>query len=161
MNTRKVEITVGLFAAGAIAAFFMLAMSVSNMSSYTNDKGYVVSAHFDNIGGLKIRSRVSASGVVVGRVTDIEYNNDNYEAVVKMRINSKYNKFPTDTAASVLTSGLLGEQYVGLDPGADETYLKQGDRIELTQSAIVLEQIIGQFLYSKADGDKSQGSQAR
>ncbi len=154
MNTRKVEITVGLFAAGAIAAFFMLAMSVSNMSSYNDDKGYVVSADFDNIGGLKVRSRVSASGVVVGRVTDIEYNSNSYEAVVKMKIDSKYNKFPTDTAASVLTSGLLGEQYIGLDPGAEDQYLKQGDTIELTQSAIVLEQIIGQFLYGKSSDDK-------
>jgi len=108
-------------------------------------------AHFDNIGGLKVRSPVSASGVIVGRITAIEYSSESYEAVVSMTIESQYDKFPLDTAASVLTSGLLGEQYLGLDPGAEEDYLKQGDVIDLTQSALVLEQIIGQFLYSKAD----------
>ena len=151
MTTRKIEIMVGLFVAAAIAAFFMLAMNVSNMSSYNGDGGYELTAHFDNIGGLKVRSRVSASGVVVGRVTAIEYDSNSYEAVVRMKIEPQYDKFPLDTAASVLTSGLLGEQYIGLEPGAEEDYLKDGDRIELTQSAIVLEQIIGQFLYSQSD----------
>lgn len=151
MNTRKIEVLVGLFVAAAIVAFFMLAMNVSNMSSYGNDKGYEIKAHFDNIGGLKVRSPVSASGVIVGRITAIEYSSESYEAVVSMTIESQYDKFPLDTAASVLTSGLLGEQYLGLDPGAEEDYLKQGDVIELTQSAIILEQIIGQFLYSQSD----------
>jgi len=154
MNTRKIEILVGLFVAAAIVAFFMLAMNVSNMSSYTGDKGYEIKAHFDNIGGLKVRSPVSASGVTVGRISSIEYSSESYEAIVSMKIESQYDKFPLDTAASVLTSGLLGEQYVGLDPGAEEDYLKQGDLIELTQSAIVLEQIIGQFLYSQSDKDE-------
>jgi len=154
MNTRKIETLVGLFVAAAIVAFFMLAMNVSNMSSYTGDKGYEIKAHFDNIGGLKVRSPVSASGVTVGRITSIEYTSESYEAIVTMNIESQYDKFPLDTAASVLTSGLLGEQYVGLDPGAEEDYLKQGDLIELTQSAIVLEQIIGQFLYSQSDKDE-------
>ncbi len=154
MNSRKIEVMVGLFVAVAIAAFFMLAMSVSNMSSYTGNEGYELTARFDNIGGLKVRSPVSASGVVIGRITAIEYNSDSYEAVVTMRIESQYDRFPVDTAASVLTSGLLGEQYIGFEPGAEEEYLKSGDVIELTQSAIVLEQIIGQFLYSKADDDK-------
>ncbi len=151
MNTRKVEVMVGLFVAAAIAAFFMLAMNVSNMSSYNGDDGYRITAHFDNIGGLKVRSPVSASGVIIGRVTAIEYSSESYEAIVSMKIESQYDKFPVDTAASVLTSGLLGEQYVGFEPGAEEEYLKQGDAIELTQSAIVLEQIIGQFLYSQSD----------
>ncbi len=156
MNTRKFEIMVGLFVAAAIAAFFMLAMSVSNMSTYSDSKGYVVKASFDNIGGLKVRAPVSASGVVVGRVTGIDYDSNSYEAVVRMKINSRYNKFPVDTAASVLTEGLLGEQYIGFSPGAEDTYLKQGDTIELTQSAIILEQIIGQFLYGKADAGKTK-----
>jgi len=156
MNTRKVEILVGLFVAVTIVAFFMLAMSVSNMSTYNGHDGYTLTARFDNIGGLKMRSPVSASGVVIGRVTAIEYNSDSYEAVVHMKIDSQYNKFPVDTAASVLTSGLLGEQYIGFEPGAEEDYLKQGDMIELTQSAIVLEQIIGQFLYSKSEDDKAK-----
>lgn len=151
MSSRKIEILVGLFVAAAIAAFFMLAMSVSNMSSYGDGGTYEITGHFDNIGGLKVRSPISAGGVTIGRVKDIQYDSGSYEAVVKMSINSEYNKFPIDTAASVLTSGLLGEQYIGFEPGAEEEYLKQGDVIDLTQSAIVLEQIIGQFLYSQAD----------
>ncbi|MCG6939251.1 MAG: outer membrane lipid asymmetry maintenance protein MlaD [Gammaproteobacteria bacterium] len=155
MTSRRIEILVGLFVAAAVAAFFMLALSVSNMSSYGDGDVYELKARFDNIGGLKVRSPISAAGVTIGRVTDIQYNSDSYEAVVSMAIKAKYNKFPVDTAASVLTSGLLGEQYIGFQPGAEEEYLKQGDVIDLTQSAIVLEQIIGQFLYSKADDNKS------
>jgi len=156
MTSRKIEILVGLFVAAAIAAFFMLAMSVSNMSSYGGGESYEIKASFDNIGGLKVRSPVSAGGVTIGRVKDIQYSNDSYEAVVSMSIEEKYNRFPIDTAASVLTSGLLGEQYIGLEPGAEEEYLKEGDAIDLTQSALVLEQIIGQFLYSKADEKKGE-----
>jgi phospholipid/cholesterol/gamma-HCH transport system substrate-binding protein len=156
MTSRKIEILVGLFVAAAIAAFFMLAMSVSNMSSYGGGESYEIKASFDNIGGLKVRSPVSAGGVTIGRVKDIQYSNDSYEAVVSMSIEEKYNRFPIDTAASVLTSGLLGEQYIGLEPGAEEEYLKEGDAIDLTQSALVLEQIIGQFLYSKADEKKDE-----
>jgi len=98
-----------------------------------------------------VRSPVSAGGVRIGRVTDIQYNSETYEAVVSMAIDQQYNKFPIDTAASILTSGLLGEQFVGFDPGAEYDYLKAGDVIDLTQSAIVLEEIIGQFIYSQAD----------
>jgi phospholipid/cholesterol/gamma-HCH transport system substrate-binding protein len=156
MTSRKIEIMVGFFVAAAIAAFFMLAMSVSNMSSYMGGDIYEVKANFDNIGGLKIRSPVAAGGVRIGRVTDIQYNNETYEAVVSMEIDTQYDKFPVDTAASILTSGLLGEQFIGFDPGADEEYLKAGDIIDLTQSALVLEQIIGQFLYSKADSDNKE-----
>ena len=151
MTSRKIEIMVGLFVAAAIAAFFMLAMNVSNMSSYGGGDNYELKARFDNIGGLKIRSPVAAGGVRIGRVTDIQYNSDTYEAIVVMTIEAQYNKFPIDTAASIFTSGLLGEQFIGFEPGAEEKYLKSGDVIDLTQSALVLEQIIGQFLYSKAD----------
>ncbi len=154
MTSRKIEILVGLFVAASIAAFFMLAMQVSNMSSYGGGENYELSARFDNIGGLKVRSPVSAGGVTIGRVTDIQYNSESYEAVVVMAIEKKYDKFPIDTAASIFTSGLLGEQFVGFEPGAEEDYLKQGDVIDLTQSALVLEQIIGQFLYSKADEEE-------
>lgn len=153
MTSRKIEIMVGFFVAAAIAAFFMLAMNVSNMSSYAVGKSYDLTARFDNIGGLKVRSPVSAGGVRIGRVKEINYNTETYEAVVVMSIEEKYNKFPIDTAASIFTSGLLGEQFVGFEPGAEEEFLKDGDVIDLTQSAIVLEQIIGQFLYSKAGGD--------
>jgi phospholipid/cholesterol/gamma-HCH transport system substrate-binding protein len=151
MSSRKIEVLVGLFVAAAIAAFFMLAVNVSNMSTYGGGDSYEISARFDNIGGLKVRSPVAAGGVRIGRVTDIQYNNDTYEAVVIMSIGAQYDKFPIDTAASVFTSGLLGEQFIGFEPGAEEDYLKNGDVIDLTQSALVLEQIIGQFLYSKAD----------
>ncbi len=154
MTSRRIEILVGLFVAVAIAAFFMLAMQVSNMSSYGGNENYELKARFDNVGGLKVRSPVSAGGVTIGRVTDIQYNSETYEAVVSMAIDEQYNKFPVDTAASILTSGLLGEQFVGFEPGAEEDFLKQGDVIDLTQSALVLEQIIGQFLYSKADEEE-------
>ena len=151
MNTRTLEILVGLFVAAGFVALFMLAMSASNLASYGNGDGYSIKARFDNIGGLKVRSPVSASGVRIGQVTDIAYDGDGYEAVVTMSIQSQYDKFPIDTAASILTSGLLGEQYVGLEPGAEEEYLTSGAEVDITQSALVLEQIIGQFLYSKAD----------
>jgi len=151
MSTRTIEIAVGLFVAAGFAAFFMLAMKVSNLANYTGDDGYEILARFDNIGGLKVRSPVAASGVRVGQVTGIEYDSGGYEARVTMSIDPQYDKFPTDTAASVLTSGLLGEQFIGLQPGAEEEYLMAGSEIELTQSALVLEQIVGQFLYSKAE----------
>ena len=151
MSIRTIEITVGLFVAAGFAALFMLAMKVSNLANYTGDDGYVVSARFDNIGGLKVRSPVAASGVRVGQVVDIEYDLEGYEARVSMSIEPQYDKFPIDTAASVLTSGLLGEQFIGLQPGAEEEFLEDGSEIELTQSALVLEQIVGQFLYSKAE----------
>jgi len=151
MSIRTIEIAVGLFVAAGLAALFMLAMKVSNLANYTGDDGYEISARFDNIGGLKVRSPVAASGVRVGQVTGIEYDSGGYEARVTMSIDPQYDKFPTDTAASVLTSGLLGEQFIGLQPGAEEEYLMAGSEIELTQSALVLEQIVGQFLYSKAE----------
>jgi len=154
MTSRKIEIWVGFFIAAAIAAFFMLAMSVSNISSYGGGEQYTIKARFDNVGGLKVRSPVSAGGVRIGRVTEIEYSSETYEAIVSMAIEVQYNKFPLDTAASILTSGLLGEQFVGFEPGAEEDYLKEGDTIDLTQSALVLEQIIGQFLYSQADDEE-------
>ncbi len=150
MNARNIEILVGLFVAGALAALFMLAMKVSNFTSYGEDTGvYEVRASFDNIGGLKVRSPVSAGGVRVGKVSDISYDNESFEAVVTLSLESQY-KFPKDTSAGILTAGLLGEQYVGLEPGGDEENLVDGGTIELTQSALVLEQVIGQFLYSKA-----------
>lgn len=154
MSSRRIEIMVGLFVAAAVAAFFMLALKVSNMSSYGNGESYELIARFDNIGGLKVRSPVAAGGVRIGRVSDIQYNSETYEAVVRMTIDAQYDKFPLDTAASVLTSGLLGEQFIGLEPGAEEDFLKNGDSIDLTQSALVLEQIVGQFLYSKADEEE-------
>lgn len=151
MNTRQVEITVGLFVVLGITAFFLLAMNVSNLITYEDHDGYNVTANFDNIGGLRVRSPVAVGGVRIGKVSDIKYDNEAYEAVVTLEIDAQYNRFPIDTSAGILTAGLLGEQYIGLEPGAEEEFLKAGDEITVTQSALVLEEIIGQFLYSKAD----------
>jgi len=149
-NTRLVETLVGLFVAAGIAALFMLAMKVSNLNAFSNVEGYKVSAQFENVGGLKVLSSVSVGGVNIGRVTSIDFDQDDYEAVVTMAINPQYDRLPTDTSASILTSGLLGGQYVGFEPGGEEVFLQDGDKIELTQSAIVLEQVIGQFMFNKA-----------
>jgi phospholipid/cholesterol/gamma-HCH transport system substrate-binding protein len=149
-NSRAVEIGVGLFIAGGMAALFMLAMQVSNLSANISGESYIVTAAFQNIGGLKVRSPVTVSGVRVGRVEAIDYDTSAYEAVVSLRIEDKYNSFPEDTSASIFTAGLLGEQYISLQPGGSEQNLKAGDRIHLTQSALVMEQIIGQFLYNAA-----------
>lgn len=152
-NNRILEIVVGIFVALGIAALFMLAMKVSNLSSLGNDEGYMLKARFENIGGLKVMSPVSIGGVRIGRVVAIDFDQKRYEAVVTMRINRDYNRLPEDTSASIFTAGLLGEQYVNLDPGAEETYLKDGDEIKYTQKAMIMEQMIGQFLFSKASGE--------
>jgi len=144
------EIGVGLFVAGGLAALFMLAMQVSNLSANISGNSYQITAAFQNIGGLKVRSPVTVSGVRVGRVEAIDYDTKGYEAVVTLSIGDKYNTFPEDTSASIFTAGLLGEQYIALQPGGSDKDLKAGDRIHLTQSALVLEQIIGQFLYNVA-----------
>jgi len=150
MSTRNIEIMVGGFVVLAILSMVMLSLKVSNLASYGGDDDvYQIQAQFENIGGLKERSPVNAGGVRVGKVADISYNNEQFTAVVTMQIEAAY-RFPVDTSASILTAGLLGEQYVGLDPGGDEEYLSQGGELELTQSALILEQVIGQFLFSKA-----------
>jgi phospholipid/cholesterol/gamma-HCH transport system substrate-binding protein len=153
-NSRALEIGVGLFVAAGLAALFMLAMQVSNLSANISGESYMVTAAFQNIGGLKVRSPVTVSGVRVGRVEAIDYDTSAYEAVVHLRIEDKYNSFPDDTSASIFTAGLLGEQYIALQPGGSENNLKAGDRIHLTQSALVMEQIIGQFLYNVASKEE-------
>lgn len=155
MQSRTVEIWVGLFIAAGMAALFMLAMQVSNLTVVNTDEGYDVTAKFENISGLKVRSPVTMAGVRVGRVTDIGFDPQTFEAVVTMHISNKYNQLPADTSASIFTAGLLGEQYVGLEPGGEMEVLKNGSEIVLTQSALILEQLIGQFLFSKAsEGDE-------
>jgi phospholipid/cholesterol/gamma-HCH transport system substrate-binding protein len=150
VSSRNVEIWVGLFVAMGMAALFMLAMQASNLASLTRSDGYLITAGFENVGGLKLRSPVTVSGVRVGRVEAIDYDDSTFEAVVSMRINSEYDSFPEDTTASIYTSGLLGEQYVALEPGGSMENLGDGDRVQLTQSALVMEQVIGQFLYNAA-----------
>lgn len=146
MNSRLVEIWVGIFVAAGTAALFMLAMQVSNLSTYANDEGYDVTARFEDASGLKVRSPVSMAGVRIGRVTGIEFDKQTLEAVVTMTIETRFDTLPKDTSASIYTAGLLGEKYVGLEPGGDEASLKQGDRVKLTQSSMVLEKLIGQFV---------------
>ncbi len=147
---RSIEVTVGIFVGIGLAALFMLAMQASNLSSISNSGFYQVSAKFENIGGLKVRSAVKVSGVKVGQVSKIDYDSKYFEAVVTMQIDEKYNAFPNDTIASIYTAGLLGEQYIGLEPGGDEKLLENQSEIRHTQSAVILEQVISQFLFSKA-----------
>lgn len=151
MHSRSVQIWVGLFVVAGMAALLMLSMKVSNISAFTETEGFKVTAHFENIGGLKVRSPVTMAGVVVGRVASIGFDKESYEAVVTLNIQNKYDNIPQDSSASIFTAGLLGEQYIGLEAGGAEEVLKAGSELELTQSAIVLEQIIGQFMVSQAD----------
>ena len=149
-NPRALEVGVGLLLALGIAAFLMLALQVSDISNFGEEDGYLVEARFDNIGGLRARSPVTMAGVRIGRVASVEFDETTFEAVVSLRIRRQYDQLPKDTSASVLTSGLLGEQYVGLEPGGDTATLVAGDTISITQSALVLEQVISRFLYSRA-----------
>ena len=148
---RTVEILVGAFMVAGFVALFFLAMKVSNLSMTSSGPGYTLTARFDNVGSLKVRAPVSIAGVRVGRVDAIRYDQDSFQAVVNMRIDAAFDRIPSDTFANIFTAGLLGEQYIGLDPGGSTEYLVEGDQIEHTQSALVLEQMIGQFLFSKAE----------
>jgi phospholipid/cholesterol/gamma-HCH transport system substrate-binding protein len=157
MSRKELDLWVGVFVAVGFGALLFLAMKVANLASFTAGNTYHVTARFDNIGGLKVRAPVKSAGVVVGRVDDIDFDNQTFEAVVSMTLDTRY-EFPRDTSAKILTSGLLGEQYIGLAAGGDTVNLKPGDTLKITQSAVVLENLISQFLYSKAaegGGDKN------
>lgn len=149
MNRNTIDLWVGIFVALGIAGILFLALKVGNLVTFGNTPGYHLEAAFDNIGGLKLRAPVRAAGVVVGRVERIRFDPKTYQAVVTMKIDDG-NEFTNDTIASILTSGLLGEVYVGLDVGGDTKMLGNGARIGKTQSAVVLEKLIGQFLFDKA-----------
>ena len=153
-HTSTQDTLVGLFVASGIAGLFFLAMQVSNLSSFVDEDSYTISARFENSGGLKPKSPVSAAGVKIGKVKSISFDPKTYEAVVQLNIISKYNTLPDDTTASVFTSGLLGEQYVNLEPGGSDVFLKNDSKIEITQSAIILEKAIGQFLFKSAEEKK-------
>ena len=157
MSRKMLDLWVGFFVAVGFAAVMFLALKVASTATFSAADGYEVKAKFDNIGGLKVRAPVKSAGVVVGRVAEIRFDNQSFEAVVTMNIDKRY-QFPKDTSAKILTSGLLGEQYVGLSAGGDTVNLKDGDTLKLTQSAIVLENLIGQFLFNKAaeGGEKKQ-----
>ena len=149
MERSTLDLWVGMFVIAGFAALAILALKVGNMGSIGGTETYQLAAPFANIGGLKPRAAVKSSGVVVGRVAEITFDNEKFMARVTMNIDKRY-KFPKDTSASILTAGLLGEQYVGLEGGAEDAMLAGGDTVKLTQSAVVLEKLISQFMYSKA-----------
>ncbi len=149
MNRKSIDLMVGVFVLLGLGALLFLALKSANLASFTFGDTYVVRARFDNIGGLKARAPVKSAGVVVGRVAEIRFDDKSYQAEVLLALDSRY-AFPKDTSAKILTSGLLGEQYIGLEPGGDTKNLAAGDGIAMTQSAVVLENLIGQFLYGKA-----------
>ncbi|MTW20230.1 outer membrane lipid asymmetry maintenance protein MlaD [Allochromatium palmeri] len=147
---RNLELMVGTFVALGLVALFFLAMHVSNLSLNTSGEGYLLQARFANVGSLKVRAPVTMAGVRIGRVDSVRFDKDTYEAVVSLRIDATIDSIPDDTFANIFTSGLLGEQYIGLEPGGSTEMLRDGDEIVHTQSALVLEQMIGQFLFQKA-----------
>jgi phospholipid/cholesterol/gamma-HCH transport system substrate-binding protein len=152
MAQKNLELAVGAFVALGIAAFFLLALQVSDLTSLGDDRGYRVTARFENIGGLRVRAPVTMGGVRIGRVVGIDLDPQTYEAVVTLSIDPRFDQIPTDSSASILTSGLLGEQYIGLEPGGMDSHLTEGGALRLTQSALVLEKLIGRML-TNAAGD--------
>ena len=149
MERTTIDLWFGAFVTAGFAALLILALKVGNLGAERAAETYRVDARFDNIGGLKVRGPVRSAGVLVGRVADIHFDNERYQAKVTLALDSRY-KWPKDTSASILTSGLLGEVYIGLDSGGDTAMLADGGRIGKTQSAVVLEKLIGQFLFDKA-----------
>jgi phospholipid/cholesterol/gamma-HCH transport system substrate-binding protein len=153
MERTTLDLWVGMFVVAGAAALVVLAFKVGNLSTYNVSDTYQLQAYFSNIGGLKPQASIKSAGVLVGRVTGVTLDTERYEAKVVMSIDSRY-QFPKDTFASILTSGLLGEQYIGLSPGGDSEMLKGGEVIKKTQSAAVLEDLIGKFIYNKAESPK-------
>ena len=158
MRKSAIDVWVGIFVAIGLLAALFLALKVGNMNAVSFQPTYTITARFDNIGGLKPRAPVKSAGVVVGRIADIRFDDATYQATVTMTLERSY-QFPKDSAAKILTSGLLGEQYVGLEAGGSDQMLAQGNMITQTQSAVVLENLISQFLYNKAaDGGKYESA---
>jgi phospholipid/cholesterol/gamma-HCH transport system substrate-binding protein len=159
-STPARELGAGLFILLGFAALFFLATQTTNLESYLSEDGYVVTARFEDVAGLKVRAPVSMAGVNIGRVERIEFDPEGLAAVVTMRIGTQFNRIPDDSDASILTAGLLGSKYVGIAPGGSETYLQNDSQIELTQSAIVLENIIGKLLFNLGmGGDDEQATE--
>jgi phospholipid/cholesterol/gamma-HCH transport system substrate-binding protein len=156
MSTKTTETLVGLFVLIGFLALFFLAMKAANLGNFSTEPTYALSARFDNIGGLKVRAPVRSAGVTVGRVTGITLDNKTFQGVVSMDIRKGF-QFPKDSSAKILTSGLLGDQYVGLEPGAAEANFSPGATITQTQSALVLESLIGQVLFNQAAEAGSTG----
>jgi len=154
MQQRNLELAVGIFVAIGLAALLILALHVSDFGTAVGRDGYRLQARFDNIGQLKPRAAVKMSGVAIGQVAEIYVDPETFDAVAVMRIERRFDRIPLDTSAQIFTSGMLGEQYIALQPGGEETFLAEGDTITITQPAMVLEQLIGQFMMSSAAGDK-------
>jgi phospholipid/cholesterol/gamma-HCH transport system substrate-binding protein len=150
INRNSLELWVGLFVAAGILALAMLAFKVGNLTSADVMNSYKVTARFDNVGGLKVKAAVTVAGVRIGRVSAIAFDNKKYQALVTMDIDGRYQNIPKDSSASILTSGLLGDQYIGIEPGGDDVALKSGDTFLRTQSALVLEKLVGQVIFNKA-----------
>lgn len=153
-HSKTQDTLVGLFVATGIAALFYMALQISNLGSYSSDDTYTVIANFQNSGGLKVKSPVSIAGVRIGRVSSISLDKETHESVVEMQIESKYNNLPDDSGASIYTAGLLGEQYISIDPGPGISgdFLKDKSKIDNVSSAIILEEMIGKFILNKAEG---------
>lgn len=149
MNRAAIDLWVGIFVALGMAALVFLAFKVGNLASATGGETYRLHAEFDDVGGVKVRAPVKSAGVVVGRVEDIRFDTQSYRAVVTLAMDARY-RFPRDTILTINTSGLLGEQYIGCEVGGDDTLLADGDKVRKTQSAVVLEKLIGQFMFNKA-----------
>ena len=149
MERTTIDLWFGAFVAAGFAALLVLALKVGNLGAERANETYKVEVRFDNIGGLKVRGPVRSAGVLVGRVAELHFDNERYQASVTLALDKRY-QFPRDTTAAILTSGLLGETYIGLDAGGDAKMLAEGDRIQISQSAVVLEKLISQFLFSKA-----------
>ncbi|MEO8224840.1 MAG: outer membrane lipid asymmetry maintenance protein MlaD [Gammaproteobacteria bacterium] len=150
-STRTRELGTGLFIFLGFAALLFLATQTTDLKEYSGDEGYRVTARFDDVAGLKVRSPVTMSGVNIGRVESIAFDNDRLDAVVTLRINSRFNRIPDDSDASILTAGLLGSKYVGIGAGGSDTLLKDQSELQMTQSAVVLEQLISKFLFNQAE----------
>ena len=159
MGKKSIEILVGFFVLLGMVGLVFLALKAANLGSVGGGDTYTLRANFDNIGGLKVRAPVRTAGVTVGRVTDIELDGKTYQGVVTMEVARGY-QFPKDSAAKILTAGLLGDQYIGLEPGGDDANLAPGDTVPQTQSAVVLENLIGQFLTGRADSAGAGGAAA-
>ncbi|NBO41575.1 MAG: outer membrane lipid asymmetry maintenance protein MlaD [Betaproteobacteria bacterium] len=159
MQRTKTDVWVGMLVLLGAVALLFLALQSANLLSVSWQKTYDISAYFDNIGGLKKQAAVKSAGVVVGRVRDIQFDDKNFQAKVVLALDVRF-QFPRDSSLKILTSGLLGEQYIGIEAGSDSVNLVQGDKVQSTQSAVVLENLISRFLYNKAsDGPDTSGKQ--
>jgi len=155
-QTRSVEIGTGLFALLGLAALFFLTTQTTGSDTFSSNDTYSVTARFDNVGSLKNRAPVAMSGVTIGRVTSVDFDSDALNAVVTFDIDSRYGQIPEDSDASILTAGLLGSQYIGLQAGGSDLYLEDGSEVLFTQSAVVIENLISKYLFNSSSGDDDE-----